>query len=354
MTLALAERHAAAGAVIADFGADRLVMRFGDPLEEVAAAHRVGARFDRSFRPRLRVTGADHRDFLQRMSTADIAALGPGRGAPTLFLERTGRLVDRLAALCFEDGILLVGNRERGPFAREWIERYVIAERVDVRDATPETFLFTLVGPEAPGALRDAYSLDVDSWEPWTHSFASASSSSSQVVVARAEDVGGRSWFVIGPSSLASETWDALAALPSAGEEAYRALRIESGVPAFGEEYTDRSIPLETRMHDAISFRKGCYLGQEVIARLHNYQRVKRWLVRLWIEGTELPGDGATIRAEGAEIGTITSAVPTADGVVALGFVERERAESPAITVTDGSENRAARILPLHPSGDPS
>lgn len=342
----------AAGATVVELGPQRFVARFRDPLDELSDARSVGARFDRSFRPRLRVSGDDHRDFLHRMSTADMTAIEAGGGTPTLFLERTGRLVDRLAALAFEDGMLLVGSQGRGAFSRDWIERFVITERVHVLDVTDETFLITVLGPRAPAVLQDAFGVDVGGWALWTH--APAALDDGQIVVARAENVGGRSYFVIGPSSLAVAAWNALGELPAAGEETFRTLRIEAGVPAFGEEYTDRSIPLETRMHDAISFTKGCYLGQEVIARLHNYKRVKRWLVRLAISGTELPGDDATIREGETDIGTITSAVSTPDGVIALGFVDRDRADAETVMVHDGTTSRAARILPLTPDGDPS
>lgn len=352
MTSPLLDAHEAAGASVVEVGPDRFVASYRDLADELADARGDGARFDRSFRPRLRVSGDDHRDFLHRMSTAAITSLSAGSGTPTLFLERTGRLVDRLAALSFEDGMLLVGNQGRGAFARDWIERYVITELVDVLDVTAETFLITVLGTRAPEVLRTAFDVDVTDWVPWTH--APVELHDGQIVVARAEDVGGRSFWIIGPSSLAVAAWEALDALPAAGEETFRALRIDAGIPAFGEEYTDRSIPLETRMHDAISFTKGCYLGQEVIARLHNYKRVKRWLVRLSISGTDLPGDDAVIQDGADDIGTITSAVATPDGIVALGFVEHDRANVEAVVVRDGAVSRDARILPLNPNGDPA
>jgi glycine cleavage system aminomethyltransferase T len=169
VTSPLLDAHEAAGASVVEVGPDRFVARFRDLTDELADARGGGARFDRSFRPRLRVSGDDHRDFLHRMSTAANTPPSAGSGTPTLFLERTGRLVDRLAALSFEDGMLLVGNQGRGAFARDWIERYVITELVDVLDVTAETFLITVLGTRAPEVLRTAFDVDVTDWVPWTH-----------------------------------------------------------------------------------------------------------------------------------------------------------------------------------------
>jgi folate-binding protein YgfZ len=319
---------------------------------DVAAAQALqGGRIERGL-SRILARGGERRDFLDRMATNDLAKLAPGQGAPTFLLERTGRVVDRLLVLERGEEALLLGSAGRGAAALEWLTKYIIADDVELRDVTEETGLVTVLGKAAPDVLSRRFGVAAAELPPWDHRRGAPPFEEAAVV--RAEDVGGKSFHVIAPRASREAVAAALAELPVISEATYRALRIEAGVPAFGEEFTERSIPLELRALDHISFTKGCYVGQEVIARLHNFHRVKRALARVQIDGPA-PSAGAELREGDEVVGSVASAAAHGGTTFALAFVEQGR-ETPgrSLVVEDGAGRRAARILTLTPSGDPS
>jgi folate-binding protein YgfZ len=262
-------------------------------------------------------------------------------------------VVDRVLVLERGDDALLIGSADRGAPIVAWLLRHIIADDVELLDVTAETGLVTVLGASAPRVLAERFGVDAAALAPGEHRRAAAPFAG--VTIARAEDVGGRSFHVVAPDAEMRAVDAALAELPAAPAETYRALRIEAGVPAFGEEFTERTIPLELRAKDAISFTKGCYVGQEVIARLHNFRRVKRALVRLRVEGDAPPAPGAELLDGEEPVGSVASATSAGGAAVALGFVSVGR-EQPGrrLTLRDGGVRREVEVLPLTPSGDPS
>jgi folate-binding protein YgfZ len=305
-----------------------------------------GLRVERPGLARLAARGGDRLDFLDRMATNELRGLVPGRGAPTFFLERTGRVVDRVLVLERGEDALLVGSEGRGPALLAWLSRYVIADDVTLADLAPTTFVLTVLGEEAPFVLETGLGVPAAGLGPWEHRPASLAG----VTVARAEDVAGRSFHVIGPAAARDAVEAALAGLGAADADAYRALRIEAGVPAFGEDFTERTIPLETRQADHISFTKGCYVGQEVVARLHHHRRVKRALVRLSIEGAAPPAADAVLADGEDEVGVVTSATARGGRTLALGYVEAGlEAPGRRLVLREGAGRREVEVLALTP-----
>jgi folate-binding protein YgfZ len=307
------------------------------------------ARFARNALARVVVGGTERRDFLQRLVTNDVSRLTNGRGAPTLLLERTGRVVDRVIVADRGDDFLLVGSAGRAAAVVAWISKYVIADDVTVEDVGPRTRLVTVVGPRGAEAIRAGLGVAAAELGPWEHRRGAAGGE--PVLVLRAEDVGGASFHVVGSPAAIDATTSALESVPAADESAWEALRIAAGVPAFGAEFDERTIPLETRMADAISFGKGCYVGQEVIARLHNQDRVKRALVRMRIDARDAPAPGAPVLAGDEEVGVVTSSARGPDGPIALGYVRAGR-EAPGTRLVAGGA--PAEVLTLTPAGDPA
>lgn len=308
-----------------------------------------GLRFDRSALSRVVVGGGERRDFLQRLVTNDVSGLREGRAVPTLLLERTGRVVDRVIVADRGDDFLLVGSAGRSAPVVAWIEKYVIADDVTVEDVGARTALVSVVGDGGAEAIAASLGVPAPELAPWE--FRSGRAGGEGCMVLRAEDVGGRSFHVIGPRGSVEAAWTALGALSEGDEARWDALRIEAGVPAFGAEFDDRTVPLETRMTDAISFTKGCYVGQEVIARLHNHRRVKRALVRMRIEAADAPAPGAELSARDEKVGHVTSAALGTKGPVALGYVKAGH-ESPGTRLVAGGA--PAEVLTLTPAGEPA
>lgn len=257
----------------------------------------------------LELTGSDRLDFLQRMSTNDVGGLQAGEARVTLLLERTGKLVDRVVVYETGDTTRMICTAERRAAARAWIEKYVIVDDVEVNEldlavatvfAADGAFPEALGGSEWPAVGRAKGDLTGDGG-----------------VAIRAGDARGEIVHLVAPAGHAA--WSEI----PAGELAeWERRRVTAAEPAFGPEWTDRTIPLEAGMLADISFTKGCFLGQEVIARLFNYKRVKRHLVPVRWHGE--PQVDAELLHAGERAGRITSAVATEEGARGLAQVGPE------------------------------
>ncbi|NNE43627.1 MAG: hypothetical protein HKN12_05425 [Gemmatimonadetes bacterium] len=306
-------------------------------------------------RGRLELRGTEAKDFLHRLTSNDVASLEPGRGCATLLLERTGRFVDRLIATDRGHGVLLLGSDGRAGPVAAGLGKFIIVEDVEIVDWGASHTWTTVSGADAAGALRERLGVDPDSLEPFAH--VTLPDAGPDALVLRAEDVGGRCYHVLLPAG--SPVAARLADLPEMSDDEWRERRIVAGVPEFGEEFGDRTVALETRMTDAISFTKGCYIGQEVVARLYNYDRIKWGLVRLAIDGTDVPESGVPLRDGPDEVGAVASAAGVGGRVLALAYVKKAHL-APGTRLTLGAEpggvgaERAAEVLPLHPAGDPA
>jgi folate-binding protein YgfZ len=284
---------------------------------------------DRSALGRLIGTGPDLLDLLHRLSTADLKALSAGEGRPTVLTTPKGRIVERLLVSHLGDaGVLLVAGSGSARRVQDHLARYTFAEKTGLADATAGTFQLALLGPGAGTALEAAGLPRPGAWAPL------------------AVEVGGVGAHLLGHDGLSGQGYSlvgpldgrdaAHAALVSGAravggvavdrnvDEAHRILR---GDAAGGHELTEEHNPLEAGLLDAVSFDKGCYVGQEVVARLNTYDKVSRVLVGLELPaGAEPPRPGAALFIEGKSVGTVTSAVtpPGWNHPVALAYVKRK------------------------------
>jgi tRNA-modifying protein YgfZ len=253
-----------------------------------------------AIRPRsfVRVTGADAEDYLQRMLSNDVAALEPGRSCEALLLTPKARVIAPLRVLRrAPDDYLLLTESELGERVASELARMRFAARVEIA-LEEHTSLIVFGG--AKGIPTDEYGLPA-------------------VEVLDAEP----------PADL----------LPA--EELER-LRIEAGTPRYGREIDDRVLPAEAGLVErAVSFTKGCYPGQEPIARLHYRGHANRGLRVLELRGEELPGYDAELRLDGKPVGRVTSAAWRSDGtVVALAYVRTDVPEGIALEI----ESSPARL----------
>ena len=337
-------------------------------LEQYRAL-RDGAGFvNRSERGRLRLTGADRRDYLQGLLTNDIAALSPGTGCYACLLTAQGRMIADMYVIETGDAILMDLERAVTARVREHLAQFVFSEDVEVTDVSGSTAQLGIFGPDAAHIVNrvfeshgsapttaDLESLRVLENRTWNWS-ASPEHSESPLTLVRRDDLGGLGFDVW----IGTEHSDALiAALRSAGAlavdpEVADVCRIENGRPLFGRDMTTDTIPLEAGIEDrAISLTKGCYVGQEIIIRvLHRGQgRVARRLVGLTLDPTaSVPGVGSTIHANDREIGDVTSAAmsPALGRPIALGYVHRDFVKSGTeVRIADGLQSSSAVVTPL-------
>ncbi len=281
----------------------------------------------------LLVRGKDGLDLLHRLSTNAVKQLPAGCGAATVFTTHKGRILDLVSVHRVADGSLLLCGASRARMVREWIERYTFREEVTVQDLPAGFGTLGLHGARARDlATRllgaEAASLPIHAVIP----LAGAG------FAVRSFPLGGESFLIVAPGEVIDRLrGEALAAsgmeVAAAGRECLELLRIEAGLPAAGHELGEEYNPWEARLQDAIALDKGCYVGQEVIARLNTYKKVSRQLVRL--TAAELPMPGSPIRPAAqadlhtgaGEVVTSSAQVPGPAGrAIALGYVRGEDA----------------------------
>ena len=261
------------------------------------------AFFDRTARGRLIVTGHDRRDLLHRLCTNDIASLTAGHSRSTCFLNRKGQMIDWTVVLDRDDDLLvLTANPQR---ISGHIQGYTIAEDVTVRNYMALEII--VCGPDAARVL--GVQLD-----PWSHT--SIQLGEVEVLVARIEALWGDAYAILAPDAVALRRRLSEDARPIEPDEV-DFLRIKSGIPAYPNEINEQHNPWEARLDSTISLEKGCYVGQEVVARLRTYDKVQRKLVGLQFDGAREAGDALSQGQN--EVGAIT----TVAGELALGYVAR-------------------------------
>ena len=320
----LADLTDTCGARFAPFADWRMPAHYGDTGAEYSAALRGAVMRDVSHWTRLSLTGADHIDFLHRMTTNDVVHLEPGEGCAAVFADNRGRIVD-LVGLCRVTGsaTLVVASppaRERLP---AWLDRYLFVEKVEVEDLTGTTAMVEVWGPLAAASIRAALGVDPDGAEDFR--LLGEVGADGPWVIHWSGYHGGAGVRLVGEPAAIARQWHHLLqhGVVPMGEEAAETLRVEAGAPAFDSELNDEHNPWEAGLEGAIHMDKGCYIGQEVIARLDTYDKVKQRLAKLRLECEEPPARGSAVSAEDRQVGKITSATrsPRLQCVIALAYI---------------------------------
>jgi folate-binding protein YgfZ len=297
---------------------------------------------DRSDLTRLRADGPDFLDLLHRLSTGDVRRLEPGAGAATVVTTAKGRIVDRLLVhRVREDQVLALGSSGRGGALLAHLARFTFAERTGLSDETGKTAQLALVGPGARDAAASA-GLPV----PAPMGAAEATWGGIAVTVLGEDGTSAEGVSLVGERAHTERLREAVLALGPGLEPAeLEAWRILRGLPGPGELDAERN-PLEAGLWDDVSFTKGCYVGQEVVARLKTYDKVVRTRVTLVLPaGSTVPPAGAALRQGERVVGAITSAVlpPGSGAPIAMGYLRRELASAgvPVAVEWDGGNVEA-------------
>jgi folate-binding protein YgfZ len=316
---------------------------------EVRSARRSAGLFVHADRGLIEVGGADARRWLNGMVTNDVALLaeGPDRsGCPALVLTNKGRVVTDLQVLLTPHGFWLELPRVAASGLLERLAKFVIADDVSLTDRSDAFARFGLEGPAARAVLARVLGTPL---VLAPEACVVASIAGADVVIARFGWSGEDGFQLFVPRESAAAVRERLEAQPDTvvpcTAEALEVLRIEAGRPRLGAELSLDVLPPEARLERALSYTKGCYTGQEIIARLRSRGHVNHLLVGLGFDGRSLPARGASVRAGDAVIGEITSATlsPHA-GAIALAFV-RVGHDAPD-TVVDVDAARA-RVVAL-------
>ena len=315
----------------------RLPARFGDPGGEYEAVRSEAGWLDLADRTLLSVTGPDSAEWLQGMVSNDVSALDGGRGVAAAVLNIQGKILADLRVFRTEEAFLLDLSEPLVPGVLEHLNRYLIADEVEISDLSAELAMISVQGPRAEAALSDllgAASLPADDLRHREFDCAGG-----RVRIVRATHTGEPGFDLVA----SRDRLPAMAALPPAraipwiGLDARETLRIEAGIPRYGVDMDAETLLLETALDGAVSFTKGCYLGQETVERIHSRGHVNRKLVGLKVRGDTVPDRDDPLLDGDRGIGRVTSAAasPRSRCPVALGYVHRSFVE-PGSTVTIG------------------
>lgn len=282
---------------------------------------------DRSDVGRLSFTGDDTLDLLNRLSTNDLLALRLRQATHTVLTSPKGRIIDILYVLRSAHGVLVHTAPETRQKVMEWIEFYTFGEDVNVRDVTDDEAMLSVTGLRVVDVLEGVLGGGAASLAP--DECKSVRMFDVDVTILRSDFLGRLGYDLIVPLDAKTIVWNGLLEtdptgyLRPVGEKAFEAVRVERGLPTYGQELSEDYNPLEAGLLHYVSFTKGCYVGQEVITRLNTYKKVQKRLVGLLLNG--LAPLGAKLLLDGEQVGLVTSIAMSPEGsrYIGLAYVKK-------------------------------
>jgi folate-binding protein YgfZ len=332
-SLLLHEFHQAVGARFMDLNGQEAVADYGDPPAEHATLDESAGISDLSFRGRLCVLGTDRVKFLNGQVTNNVKDLRTGGGCYAALVSAKGKIQSDLHIYILENEILLEFEPGLGGAVQQRLEKYIIAEDAQVADVSAHYGLWSVQGPKAAAVIKSL---------PWNFPIPEKPNAVAKVDDAALGEIyvmnrarthrAGYDLFV--PSGAMQAVAGQLVTVAKetggrfCGWQALETARIEAGIPRFGADMDETNLASEVLDTEAISYSKGCYIGQEVIARIRTYGQVAKALrgLRLPDNLRALPVKGDKLFLGEKEVGCITSAVasPKLKANIALGCVRRE------------------------------
>ena len=345
--------------------------RRGGLAEEYAALRRgcgLAARSSSDGAETMEMIGPDRHRFLNAYVTCEVKSLAAGQGTYGFFTSAQGRILADVVVHARADRFWLELPPGRLEPIAEHLRKYLIADRVEMRPLV-DVLPLTLAGPGAEAVLIAA---DVTPGfelprEPWGHSRAEVSGV--EVTVQRTERMGVPALTLWVPAADVEPFRERLLARPGldgagrlvpavpVGREALEMVRTEAGLPRFGPDFGTQSFPQETGIAEAVSFTKGCYLGQEVVARIHYRGGVQKTLCGLVFDAPAVPAPGTALLFDGREAGTVGTAVHSLalDRPIGLAVLHRRAAAPGSRLDLAGGGHAEVRALPfVDPDGPPT
>jgi folate-binding protein YgfZ len=317
--------------------------------EEYWALKESAGLMDLSHRGKLLLRGKDAPRFLHGMVTNEIKELPPGRGTYAFFLDVHGHIqADARILRLGADSFQLDCDRSCLEIIRQTLDKYIIADDVEVIDQTDALSCLAIEGPCSLEVLREAIGFEPPHMLPLEH----LEVPELNLRLARASISGEFGYWMWGSGTQLAEAWTkgagagaVLGARP-VGHLAAEICRIEAGVPRYGAEIDDKTLPQETGRLNALSYTKGCYLGQEIVERIRARGHVNRKLVGLLFEGQQAVSPGAALSDEGQTVGSITSAAYSYGlrRTIALAMIRRESAEPGMFLSAAGSGGKSIEV----------
>ena len=286
----------------------------------------------------IKCEGTDVLDLLQRMSTNNVSNLHDYQQIPTILTNENGRIIDILYLFSFDSSVYIICSPSNEDKVIDWLEKYTFMEDASFQNISAQHTFFQLQGPEARDLIKSVFQPNpsVINCDVLVHT------STGREMLAINQKMNSRPNFLIVSSNrLGVSTWKLFtdSGATPIGLQALEVGRVDEGIPIIGKEITEKTNPLEIGAIGAIDFAKGCYVGQEVIARLDTYQKVQKRLVVLESLGAEDLTEETKLVINKTKVGTITSISPKSSrgNLSAIGYVKSEYAKSGQQVSVDGN-----------------
>lgn len=329
---------------------------YGDRLREYRAVREAVGIADLSHRGKVRVTGEDRVKWLQSVISNDILSLRPGQGRYSSFLTHKGKMLTYFRCYMLADAVMLEDVGEIGDQTYAALKKFLLYGTKAKMENCRESWGVLLVsGPKAAATMNAAFGTDVDDLKPVN--FVPAAIGGQTALVIRTEETGERDFEVLIPSEGLVAAWERLMeagaphGITPVGSQAREALRMEAGIANAGPDLNEEIVPPEANLEEkAFSLTKGCYPGQEVVARMDTYGTVRRHLVGLVVKGSVVPPKGAKLFSGTREVGWVSSATlsPELKAPIAFGFPLRDfSAAGTTLSIEAGGARYEATVQPL-------
>jgi folate-binding protein YgfZ len=325
-------------------------LSYSDPEEEYWTIKKTVGIADISNVGRLRITGKDRVSFLNGLLTNDLSQLKENSGQHSALLNSRARVLADLHLYSQTDSLLIDTGASPALHVKEILDRFIITEDVQINDATSDLVEMTIQGPKSSEAIKQVLGTDVYDLKRFEQRDLGPS-----MIIAR-DRTGQSGYDIILPVLEAEPVWHGFLlnggeiGLNPIGSQALEILRLEAGYPKYAADMDENTIVLEAGFKDALSFNKGCYLGQEVVARATHIGRVNKQLVGLEIETKASVSARSKLMSDGRDAGFVTSAAfsPGLGKVASLGYANREFAkEGTRVSVQSGETSLSAVVTKI-------
>jgi len=331
-----------------------LVQLYSSVSDEHRAVRENGGLIDLSYDGSIKVRGSEAVQFLNGLVSNDVKGLGPGKGMRAAFLTGHGKVRALCRVLNLDGDFLILNDPQTHTKVLNYISPFSYAGDFKVEDVSEEYRRLSVQGPKSSLILKEIC------FEPapslCEHDRFQTLIAGHQALIVRASHTGEEGFDILAPGSALPDIWDFILlkgrfhSLVPFGLQALDSLRIEAGIPIYGIDVDETNMLLELGLEDAVSFKKGCYTGQEAVAMATYRGHVSKRLSGLTVFSDKLPARGAIVRKDGKEIGLITSATRSTitDSVIALAYLKYGfLQENSAVELECDGATLPARIVQL-------
>jgi len=355
----LHDLHTKLGATFEEVAGWDMPAHYGKWVTEYQAVRQAVGLSDLSHRGKIRVIGDDRVKWLQGLISNDILPLQPGQGCYSSFLTHKGKMLGYFRVYTLSDSLWVEDVGEVGDATFQALRKFLLyGIKAKMENCAESWGLLLVSGPKACATVSAAFGVAMSDLEPVSAIAAKIGGHASFVL--RTEETGEGDLEILLPADALCTAWERLMdagatyGIKAIGAHAREALRIEAGLPKAGPDLNEEIVPPEANLEGkAFSLNKGCYPGQEVVARMDTYGSVRRHLVGLVMNGSIIPPRGAKIFSGDREVGWVSSAThsPQLKTPIALAFPLRDFSASGtklAIEVGGVRHNATVHTLPFY------